>query len=50
MIRPRPFRRSKSRLEVLVRVAVVLLAIVLPAWADSTFGSDADVLRPRVPP
>jgi mono/diheme cytochrome c family protein len=37
-------------LEVLVRVAVVLLAIVLPAWADSTFGSDADVLRPRVPP
>ena len=49
MIRPRPFRRSKSRLEGLARAAVVVLAVVLPAWADSTLGSDADVLRPRVP-
>ena len=49
MIRPRPFSRSESRLEGLVRVTVVVLAVMLPAWADSTLGSDADVLRPRVP-
>jgi mono/diheme cytochrome c family protein len=49
MIRPRPFRRSDSRLEGLARVTVVVLAVVLPAWADSTLGSDAEVLRPRVP-
>src|SRR6476469_4019441 len=49
MIRPRPFWGSESRLEGLARVTVVVLAVVLPAWADSTLGSDADVLRPRVP-
>ena len=46
----RPFMSiSVPRLAVLAKPVVCVMAVLLPALADSTFGSDAEVLRPRVP-
>jgi mono/diheme cytochrome c family protein len=33
----------------LAKPVVLLTAVLMPAWVDSTLGSDAEVLRPRVP-
>ena len=50
MIQPNLFMVPEAqRLAALTKPVILVMALLLPAWVDSALGSDAEVLRPRVP-